>query len=127
MVAAYMLQQNQSMPIAAADGAVVGLLAGLIGAFITFFLSIPIDMLLEPIQRAMVQRTLEMAGTLPPAIRQLLEDYSQPRTDIGLAGRVVLRIIGLFVLLAVGSVFSTLGGLLGVAFFKKPVPPVVQP
>lgn len=119
LVAAYLLQQNQSVPITPGDGALVGLLAGLVGAFVTFFLSIPIDMLLEPMQRAMVQRTLEMAGTMPPALREILENYGQPSTSIGLAGRMVFRVIGLFVLLAVGSIFSTLGGLLGAALFKK--------
>ena len=124
LVAAYKLQQNSEMPITPGDGALVGLLAGLIGAFVAFFLSIPIDLLMEPVQRAMVQRTLEMAGTMPPALRQMLEDYAQPRTEIGFAGRLIFRMISLFVLLAVGSVFSTLGGLLGAAIFKKSVPPV---
>ena len=127
MVAAYMLQQNQPLPITAGDGALVGLLAGLIGAFIAFLLSIPIDMLMEPMQRAMVQRTLEMAGTMPPALRQILEDYAEPRTEIGFAGRLIFRVISLFVLLTVGSIFSTLGGLLGAAIFKKSVPPVAEP
>src|SRR5205814_1251056 len=33
-VAAYLLQQNQTMPIAPGDGALVGLFAGIIGAFV---------------------------------------------------------------------------------------------
>ena len=127
LVAAYLLQQNQTVPITPGDGALVGLLAGIIGAFVTFFLSIPIDMLLEPMQRAMVQRTLEMAGTMPAGLREILESYAEPRTSMGLAGRMVVRVLGLFVLLAVGSIFSTLGGLLGAAIFKKSVPPDLSP
>jgi hypothetical protein len=123
LVATYLLQQNQSLPIAAADGAVVGLLAGIIGAFITFVLSIPIGLLVEPMQRALVQRTLEMAGNMPPAFRQFLENSSEPRSMVAM---VVVRVIGLFVMLVVGSIFSTLGGLLGVALFKKTVPPSPQ-
>ena len=34
VVAAYVLQQNQTAPIAAGDGALVGLLAGVAGAFV---------------------------------------------------------------------------------------------
>ena len=124
LVASYLLQQNQSLPIAAGDGAVVGLLAGISGAFITFVLSIPIGLLVEPMQRAMVQRTLEMAGNMPPAVRQFLESSSEPRSMVAM---VIVRVIGLFVMLAVGSVFSTLGGLLGVALFKKKVSPLSQP
>ena len=36
--------------------------------------------------------------------------------------QVITGIIGLFFMLIVGSVFSTLGGLLGAAIFKKSVP-----
>jgi hypothetical protein len=120
LVAAYMLQQNQLPPITPGDGALVGLLAGIIGAFVTFVLSIPISILLEPLQRAMLQRTLEMAGNMPPALRQFLENSSGPR---GMVGGIIVRIVGLFFMLAVGSIFSTLGGLLGAAIFKKGPPP----
>jgi hypothetical protein len=122
LVAAYLLQQNQTLPITPADGALVGLLAGLVGAFVTFLLSIPISILLEPIQRAMIQRTLEMAGDMPPALRQILENASQRRTGLGILGGTVVRVITLFFMLVVGSIFSTLGGLLGAAIFKKTTP-----
>jgi hypothetical protein len=122
LVAAYLLQQNQALPITPGDGALVGLLAGLIGAFVTFFLSIPIGMLLEPIQRAMIQRTLEMAGDMPPALRQILENAQERRTGLGILGGMVVRVITLFFMLVVGSIFSTLGGLLGAAIFKKSTP-----
>ena len=122
LVAAYVLQQNRSLPITPGDGALVGLLAGIIGAFVTFFLSIPIGVLLEPMQRALAERTLEMAGSIPPALRQILENYSEARTNIGLAGRIVRATVGLFVLLFVGSIFSTLGGLLGAVIFHKQPP-----
>lgn len=122
LVAAYLLQQNQSLPITPGDGALVGLLAGIIGAFIAFVLSIPIGLLMEPVQRAMVQRMLEMGGTMPPVFRQFLETYGEQRSGLGLPGRMIASIIGLFFMLIVGSVFSTLGGLLGAAIFKKSVP-----
>jgi hypothetical protein len=124
-VAAYLLQQNQSQPITPGDGALVGLFAGLIGAGVYFVVSIPISMLLEPMQRAMVQRTLEMSGNMPPAIRQMLEQYSEPRTAVGLMGRAFLRLIGFVFMLCIGSIFSTLGGLLGAALFKKSAPPAL--
>jgi Family of unknown function (DUF5518) len=127
LVAAYMLQQNQTTPITPGDGALVGLLAGIVGAFVTFVLSIPIGLLMEPMQRAMVQRTLEMAGSMPPEIRQILENYGTPRSGIGILGRMIFRVIGLFFMLAIGSIFSTLGGLLGAALFKKGAPPAPQP
>ena len=125
-VAAYLLQQNQTQPIAPGDGALVGLFAGLIGAGVGFVISIPLSFLLEPMQRAMIQRTLEMSGDMPPAIRQMLEQYGEPRTAVGLMGRLFLQVIGFFVMLCIGAIFSTLGGLLGAALFKKTPPPAPQ-
>jgi hypothetical protein len=77
-------------------------------------------------QRAMVQRTLEMSGNMPPALREMLENYGQPRTAVGFVGRAFLRLIGFVFMLCIGSVFSTLGGLLGAAIFKKVPPPAAQ-
>ena len=125
-VAAYLLQQNQIQPITPGDGALVGLFAGLIGAGVFFVISIPISILLEPMQRAMIQRTLEMSGSMPPAVREMLENYGEPRTAVGFMGRVFLRLIGFVFMLCVGAVFSTLGGLLGAAIFKKTPPPAAQ-
>lgn len=122
LVAAYMLQQNQSSPITAGDGALVGLLAGVIGALVTFVISIPVSILVAPMERAMAERVLSTAGTMPPELRQLLESYGERRTALGFAGQALLRIVGLFIFLIVGSIFSTLGGLLGAAIFAKKAP-----
>jgi hypothetical protein len=124
LLAAYLLQQNQSTPITAADGALVGFLAGISGAIIMFLLSIPISLLVAPMERAMVQRALGMSGNMPPEVRQILENYAEPRTNLGIAGQIVIRIIGFFLFLVVGVVFSALGGLLGAALFGRRVPPV---
>ena len=43
VVAAYVLQQGQPQPITPADGAFVGFLAGLLGAFVYLVISVPID------------------------------------------------------------------------------------
>jgi hypothetical protein len=125
LVAAYLLQQNQPMPISPGDGALVGLLSGILGALIMFLLSIPIGMIVAPMERAMVQRALDMSGAMPPELRQFLETYGEPRQEIGVIGRMIFRVIGLFFFLAVGAVFSTLGGLLGAALFRKPSDPRV--
>src|SRR5436309_14079254 len=70
LVAAYFLQQNHVMPITPADGALVGLLAGLIGAGVHVAVSIPLDVLLGPMERAMALRFVE---NLPPDIRDVFE------------------------------------------------------
>jgi hypothetical protein len=121
MVAAYMLQQNQSAAITPGDGALVGLLAGLIGAFVHTILSIPIDLLLGPMERAMAERFIDMAGSMPPEVRELLDRYG--RGGQAAAFMVVGYIFGLMFWLFVGGIFSTIGGLLGSAIFRKKTPP----
>lgn len=123
LVAAYLLQQNQSTPMTVADGALVGLLAGIIGAVVQFLISIPVGVLVAPMERAMMQRALDMSGTLPPELRSMIENYGASRDEIGMAGQVILRVAGLFFTLFIGAIFSTLGGLLGAAIFRKRLPP----
>ena len=121
LVAAYLLQQNQPTPITPADGALVGLLAGLAGAVVQVVVSIPITLLVGPMERAMVQRILDMAGAMPPDVRDTFERYGRDATAGGLfiLGRILAFVLWLFI----GAIFSTLGGLIGAAVFKKNLPP----
>jgi Family of unknown function (DUF5518) len=121
LVAAYVLQQNQTAPITPGDGALVGLLAGLFGALVQAVLSIPIGLIIGPMERELMQRVLEMAGNIPPEFRDALERYGREGRSGPLA--VLGRIVGLLFWMVIGGIFSTLGGLLGAALFRKPAPP----
>ena len=114
VVAAYILQQNQAMPLTPGDGAVVGLLAGIVGAFVYLLLSIPITFLVAPMERVLIQRIIENAGGMPPDFRAYVGTY--------LGGGIRLT-LGFLLMLIVGSIFSTLGGVLGVVMFGKKLPP----
>jgi hypothetical protein len=122
VIAAYLFQQNQTTPLTPSDGALVGLLAGLIGALVQVVVKIPIDILVAPMEQAIVQRMLDM-GTLPPEVHDMLDRYG--RGGAGAAFFVVSRIVGLMFWIFVGGVFSTLGGLVGALIFKKQMPPAV--
>jgi hypothetical protein len=124
-IAAYLLQQNSSAPITPGDGALVGLLAGLIGAIVQFIVAIPISILVAPMEREMLRRVLEMAGTMPPEMRDTIERYSNADAQFGIGIMIARRVIGLIVWLCVGGVFSTIGGVLGAVIFKKDAPPGV--
>ena len=76
-MAAYVLQQNQPAPITPGDGALVGLLAGLVGAFVYLVLSIPINLIWRRWSAPMIERVIDMAGTMPPELRDVLERYEQ--------------------------------------------------
>jgi hypothetical protein len=114
VVAAYVFQQNHPAPMTPGDGALVGLLAGVIGAVVYLLLSIPITLMVSPMERMVMQRIVE-SGSLPPDFRDYMGGY--------IGGGIGLT-IGFILMLAAGSIFSTLGGLLGTAIFRKPpLPP----
>ena len=123
VIAAYLFQQNKTTPITPADGALVGLLAGLAGAVVRSLVAIPIDILVAPMQQQIVQRILDM-GTLPPEMRDMLERYGRGGA-MGGVFFIIGRIFGLISWLFVGGLFSTLGGLLGAMIFRGEAPPGV--
>lgn len=114
VVAAYFLQQNQSTPITQGDGALVGLFAGIAGAFVYLVLSIPITFLVAPMERAAVQRFIELSGGMPPQVREFA---------LGYMGGTARLAFGFVLMLCVGAIFSTVGGLVGSVMFRKQVPP----
>src|SRR3954470_22793736 len=73
VVAAYVFQQETARPITPSDGALVGLLAGLIGACIHLVLSIPIDIVMAPLERSIAGRLLGAAGSMPSEMRDMIE------------------------------------------------------
>lgn len=127
LLAAYLLQQNQSTPITPGDGALVGLFAGLFSAAVVFVVSIPVGMITAPMERAILERVLTTANNFPPELRQVLENYTAQRADAGFFGQVLFSLLGGFlvacVFLVIGSIFSTLGGVLGAAIFSRRVAP----
>lgn len=123
LVAAYLLQQNQPAPITPGDGALVGLFAGLAGAVVQLIISIPIGILMAPFEHAMLQRLVDMAGSMPPEMREILDRYSSNGIAIGIAASVARRVLAFMFMLCIGAVFSTIGGLLGAAIFRRQTPP----
>lgn len=119
LVAAYLFQHDQTTPMTPGDGAAVGLIAGLVGAVIQFLVAIPVGILVAPLEQLMLGRLTDMAGTMPPDLRDALQRYADQSRQMGLAGIIAIRILGLFFALVIGSIFSTLGGLLGAVIFRK--------
>jgi hypothetical protein len=118
--AAYLLQANQAAPITPGDGAVVGLLAGLIGAVVQLFVSIPVGLVMGPVQGRIAERILQNAGDMPENMRPMMDALRQGGFS------VIGAILGFIVFLCLAVVFSTLGGLIGAAIFRKKLP-VVPP
>ena len=114
VVAAYLQQQGKDAPITPADGALVGFLAGLLGAVVHMVVSVPINLVLGPIEREMMRRSMEnMSGA------EGFREYSE-RANL-IAGPIRVAISFIFMLF-LGAVFSTIGGLIGAMMFRKTAP-----
>ena len=120
VLATYLMQQNHPYPIQTADGALVGLLAGLIGGALGTLLSIPIEMMMGPYQKQLMERILSSNPDIPAETRSMIENMgAASASGLMTAFKLVFAVL-------VGMVFGMLGGLLGVALFKKkdlPPPP----
>ena len=124
-LAAYLMQQNFPGPISPGDGAIVGLLAGAIGAVVSSVLAIPISLAMGPFQSQIVDRILESSRDIPPELRDVFEQMRG-----GLAGGALMGLAFLFSLLFslfFYSTFGLIGGLLGAMMFKKEGPPPQLP
>ena len=120
-LSAYLMQQNHPEPIQIGDGAIAGLLAGVIGAFVWVIVSVPISAMMAPFQSEMANRVLRDATEMAPELRSIFENLAgAPAIGIGL-------IFGFFVMLCVSTVFGMLGGLFGALMFRKSQPPVIPP
>jgi hypothetical protein len=110
----YLRQQNQPGIVPASEGAIMGLMAGVIGALITTVLSIPMTMMMGPFQEQLMERVLSSNPDFPQELRGLFATGA-----MGVAGVFLALLFNLVVM----SIMGLLGGLLGVAVFQKNPPP----
>ena len=117
VLAGYLTQQNNPQGLTPGRGALAGLLAGVIGAFVWLVVALALDVFIAPLQEQMLAQMMDNARDMPPEVRDWLEQMTT-------SGSMPLRMaMGFFFQLSAGVVFSTLGGVLASVFFKKPAPP----
>ena len=117
-LAVYLRQQNSPYEVPASEGALLGLMAGLIGGVVAAVLSIPFQAMTSGMQQQMLERVLSSNPEMPQQTREMLT-----RLGSGYAFGLGVAAIGI----VVDVVFGLLGGLLGVAIFKKNAPPPPPP
>jgi hypothetical protein len=117
-LAAYLRQQNSPYAINASEGALIGLMAGVIGGVVHALLSIPMMAITGPMQQQLFERMMSSNPEMPAEIRDILE-----RAAVGPTFRAVTIVLNLIV----DTVFGLLGGVLGAAIFKKNAPPPPPP
>lgn len=119
MLASYLYVRNSPTPATAGDGALLGALAGFIGAVISLILGIPISYAMGPTMRDLMLRLFE---NVDPRQAELMRRQFEMGGD-----SIVPVIINSFILAVLLFIFSVIGGLLGTALFEKrkggPAPP----
>ena len=121
MLAVYLRQQNSPFAVTSSEGALVGLLAGLFGGILGVVLSIPIEMAMGSVPAAdrRLGRRAEPGHSARDARHAGARRQGRRRRR---SGGLQLRDLSV-----IGAVFGMLGGLLGVAVFKKNAPPPPPP
>jgi hypothetical protein len=111
-LAAWLMQQNTPRPITVGEGAVVGLLSGLVGTFVWLTLAV-LGMLIfatTPFDMADFQRAMTEGGRdVPPEAREALENLSP----------AVMLVVGGVIWSVVSMLFATIGGLIGALLFRR--------
>ena len=115
-LAAYLMQQNHPEPITIGDGAIVGLMAGVIGAFVGGLLSVLLNLVLGSFNN-FAQMVLSNPE-LPPEFRRLMEEFGSGAV---LGVGFILFFIASVVVCAV---FGLLGGMFGALMFRKNPPQI---
>jgi hypothetical protein len=119
MLASYLYIKNSPTPATPGDGAMIGALAGVIGAAISLVLGIPISYAMGPTMRNML---LSLVENLDRQQAELMRRQLEASGD-----SIVPVIVNALILAVLLLVFSIIGGLIGTAIFEKrkggPVPP----
>lgn len=113
----YLQQQAKPEPVETADAVLGGLIAGLIGALITSAVTLVMASITGPLALESVRSQLESNPDLPPEARDFVLNL--------LSGRGFMFLL-VVIYLPIYAVFAMLGSLLGLAFFRKKVPPQAQ-
>lgn len=97
-------------------GAGIGALSGVVAAVVGTIVAIPITLIFGNVAAETLQELLENdAIQLEGAPRQMIESLAGSGDSIG----AIALLTGLVFGLIVNSIFGTLGGVLGAAFFRK--------
>jgi hypothetical protein len=118
LVAAYLYSsasQKAGTIFGPGEGALAGVLAGLVYAGVNWILSTLITLAMGNVSGKMMKGIIEAAGTeLPPEVRQALEQSG----ELGIGA----LLFGLVMTVVLGAAFAALGGLIGGLIFRVTPP-----
>ena len=114
----YLKQQQQTDPLETADAVLAGLIAGAIGALLFWLVQATVLTSTAPILQERLREAFDQNPDMPQEWRDRFMSL--------MTGRAFIALMLAFTL-PVYAVFSMLGGLLGLAFFRKKTPPPPPP
>jgi hypothetical protein len=117
-LAAYLEVQQKNRTLTGGEGAAVGALAGVIGAFVWLPIAIALSLVIGPALSSALDELARNANDIPPEAREFLE-------NMGGGGSVGANLLFFFPQLVIGSIFAAIGGVLSAVYFKKEVPPAM--
>src|SRR5688572_12682103 len=111
LLASYLYVKNSSVPANAGDGAVVGAIAGAVGAVIYVIVGIPLAIVSGAAMREMM---ISLISNLDPRQAEMFRQQIEAQGE-GISGIIIQSLIGAVLLL----VFAVIGGLIGIPLFEK--------
>lgn len=123
LLASYLYVKNSPTPANAGDGAIIGAIAGGIGAAIYLVIGIPLALVSGAAMREMM---ISLLAKFDPRQADLFRGAAMQGESV--ASTIIQGFIGALLLV----VFAIIGGLIGIAIFEKrkgggPVPPPPPP
>lgn len=110
-LASYLYVKNSAVPASAGDGAILGAMAGAIGAVIFLIVGIPLSIVAGEAVRAMFITVMQSVD--PNQVEMFERQFAAQAGAI--SATIIQSLIGAVFLV----VFSVLGGLIGIPIFEK--------
>ena len=122
-----LIGKSPVFPVTSGDGALVGLLSGVISSVVYLVVGIPISLLLRGSDEAIVRKIMELSND--PNSRAPLEEWLRQSQTQSVAQQLAGGLVVWLVCSVVAIGFATLGGVIGVAMFekRKGQPPMMPP
>ncbi len=109
-LATQMYVKSSPMPASAGDGAILGVLAGLVGSAINVVIGIPVNLVVGAAMRGVMLSFIE---SMNPGQVDMMR--AQMEASASVPGTIVNQLIGSVFLI----IFATVGGLIGIPIFEK--------
>jgi hypothetical protein len=125
-IAAYLYIKRSPTPVRIGEGALLGVMAGLIGTLIAWVIGIPLNLIIGDQLTPLI---VSMFESIDPRQGEILRQQIEQAQNKPFIEKLPEMILGMAVGLAFYAAFSTAGGMIGTAIFEKraSVPDVPPP